>query len=65
MSENPIPYIIDRQPVGDHLQVTIPDVGMVLETKPGQMKRDDAVDLALSAMSAYQRMQDEAAHMNG
>jgi len=58
MSSNPT-YTIDIQPIGDHLQVTIPDFEIVLETKPGQMKRDDAVDLALSAISEYLRKQDE------
>jgi hypothetical protein len=62
MSTNPT-YAIDIQPVGDHLRVSIPDLGIVLETEPGKTKRDDAVDLALSAISAYQQKQDEAAQV--
>jgi hypothetical protein len=58
MNENP-KYTIDIQPVGDHLQVTIPELGIVLETPSGKIKRDDAVDLALSAISAWQQKQDE------
>ena len=62
MSNNPT-YAIDIQPVGDHLQVSIPDLGIVLETAPGKIKRDDAVDLALSAISEYLRKQDERARV--
>ena len=57
-SKNPT-YAIDIQPVGDHLQVSIPDLGIVLEPKPGQTKRDDAVEMALPAISEYLRKQDE------
>jgi hypothetical protein len=59
MSENQT-YAIDRQPIGNHLQVTIPELRIVLETAPGKTKRDDAVDLALSAISDYQQKQHEA-----
>ena len=52
-------YAIDIEPVGDHLKVTIPDLGIVLETEPGKTKRDDAVDLALAAISKYQQEQYE------
>jgi hypothetical protein len=63
MSNTPTTYTIDFQPVGDHLQVSIPDLGIVLETAPGKIKRDDAVDLALSAISEYLRKQDERARV--
>jgi hypothetical protein len=33
----------------------------MLETAPGKTKRDDAVDLALSAISKWQHGQDEQA----
>jgi hypothetical protein len=49
-------YTIDIQPVGDHLQVTIlelPELGM-LETAPGKIKRDDATEVALAAISKWQ-----------
>jgi hypothetical protein len=45
--------------------VTISELGCVLETAPGKTKRDDSVDLALSAISAYLHKQNEVAHMNG
>jgi len=62
MSNNPT-YTIDIVPVGDHLQVTIPELGMVLETAPGKIKRDDALEMALSAISTWQQKQDERAQM--
>ena len=58
---NETKYTIDIQPVGDHLQVTIPELGIVLETPSGKIKRDDAVDLALSAISKWEHQQYEAA----
>ena len=64
MSENST-YTIDRQLVGNHLQVTLPELGIVLETAPGKIKRDDAVDMALSAISEWQQKQDEAAQVQG
>ena len=60
MNENP-KFTIDIQPVGDHLQVTIPELGIVLETEPGQRKQEDAERVALSAISRYQQKQYEAA----
>ncbi len=62
MSNNPT-YTIDIVPVGDHLQVTIPELGMVLETAPGKIKRVDALEMALSAISTWQQKQDERAQM--
>jgi hypothetical protein len=54
MSNNPNPtYTIDVVPIGDHLQVTIPELGIVLETAPGKIKRDDATEVALSAISKW------------
>jgi hypothetical protein len=52
MKENPT-YTIDIVPVGDHLQVTIPELGIVLETAPGKIKRDDATEVALPAISKW------------
>jgi hypothetical protein len=62
MSNNPT-YTIDIVPVGDHLQVSVPELGIVLETPPGKIKRDDAVDLALSAISTWQQQQSEHAQV--
>ncbi len=58
---NETKYTIDIQPVGDHLQVTIPELGIELETEPGKIKRDDAVDMALSAISKWEHQHYEAA----
>ncbi len=60
MSTNPT-YAIDIQPVGDHLQVSIPEIGVILETGPGEIHRDDAERVALAAISRYERQQYEAA----
>lgn len=46
-------YTIDVVPVGDHLRVTIPELGIVLETAPGKIKRDDATEVALPAISKW------------
>ncbi len=46
-------YTIDVVPIGDHLQVTIPELGIVLETAPGKIKRDDATAVALPAISKW------------
>ena len=54
-------YTIDIHPVGDHLQVSLPELGLVLETKPGEMKREDAERIALAAIARYDRQQYEAA----
>ncbi len=62
MSENP-KFTIDIIPVGDHLQVSIPELGIVIETGPGEIKRDQAVDLALSAISKWQEAQYEQAQV--
>ena len=62
MNENPT-YTIDIQPVGDHLQVTIPELGIVVETDPGYNKRDDAERVALTAISDYHLKQDERAQV--
>ena len=58
---NETKYTIDIQPVGDHLQVSVPELGIVLETASGKITRDDAVDLALSAISKWEHQQYEAA----
>lgn len=50
LKNNPT-FTITIQPVGAHLQVSIPDVGIVLETGPGKINRD----LAFSAISACQQ----------
>jgi hypothetical protein len=63
LSENPT-YTIDIQPVGDHLQVTLPELEIVLETAPGKIERDDALEMAFSAISDSQQKKDEAVQVN-
>jgi hypothetical protein len=58
MSNNPT-YTIQISPDGDHLQVTIPELGITVETAPGEIKRDDAERVALAAISDYQLKQYE------
>ena len=41
--------------------MTIPDLGLVVETEPGKIKRDDAVELALAIISEWQKKQAEEA----
>ncbi len=60
MKNNPV-YTIDFEPVGDHLKVTIPELGIVLETKPGETTLDDAERVALAAIAKYEHQQYEAA----
>jgi hypothetical protein len=60
MNENP-KYTIDIQPVGDHLQVTIPEIGVTVETASGEVRLEDAERVALAAISQHQRRQYEAA----
>ena len=52
---------IDIEPIGDHLRVTIPELGIVLETAPGETRRDDAERVALAAISRYEHQQYQAA----
>ena len=39
--------------------MTIPGLGIVLETAPGKTKRDDALEMVFTAISDYQQKQDE------
>jgi hypothetical protein len=52
---NETTYTIDIQPVGDHLQVTIPEIGVTVETAPGERRREDAERVAGAAISRYER----------
>ena len=61
MSNNPTTYTIDFQPVGDHLQVSIPEIGVTVSTAPGETRREDAERVALAAISKYEHQQYEAA----
>ncbi len=60
MKNNPV-YTIDFEPVGDHLRVTIPELGLVLETEPGETKLDDVERIAMAAISKYEHQQYKAA----
>jgi hypothetical protein len=54
-------YTIDFEPIGDHLRVTIPELGFVLETAPGETRRDDPERVALAAISRNEHQQHQAA----
>jgi hypothetical protein len=61
MSNNNPTYTIDIVPVGDHLQVTIPELNITVETAPGEVRREHAERIALAAISKYEHQQYEAA----
>jgi hypothetical protein len=62
MSTNPT-YTIDfeLQPAKNNLRVTVAELGIELETAPGEVKREDAERVALAAISQHERRQYEAA----
>jgi hypothetical protein len=59
MNENP-KYTIDIVPVGDYLEMIIPEIGVTVETAPGEVKHEDAELVALAAISRYQQRQKES-----
>ena len=63
MSSETEKYTIHIQPVGDHLQVTISEIGITVETAPGKIKREDAERAATRAISEYVLAQREAAQV--
>jgi hypothetical protein len=62
MKNNPT-YTIDfePQPAKNNLRVTVAELGIELETAPGEVKREDAERVALAAISKHERKQYEAA----
>jgi hypothetical protein len=56
-------YTIDfeLQPAKNNLRVTIPELGIELETAPGEVKREDAERVGLAAISRYEHQQYQAA----
>jgi hypothetical protein len=62
MKNNPV-YTIDfeLQPAKNNLRVTVAELGIELETAPGEVKREDAERVALAAISKHERKQYEAA----
>jgi GH35 family endo-1,4-beta-xylanase len=46
-------YTIKHEQIGDHLQVTIVELDLVVETEPGKTSRDDALDVAHQAITKY------------
>ncbi len=55
MKNEPTTFTLNISPVEDHLEVFIPELNITVSTLPGQVKRDDAVDLALARISEYQQ----------
>jgi hypothetical protein len=62
-NQNPTTYSIDfeLQPAKNNLKVSIPEIGLILETGPGEIKREDAERVGLAAISRYEHQQYEAA----
>jgi hypothetical protein len=58
MSNNPT-YTIKQTRVGDHLEVTIVELGLTVETAPGKTSYDDALDLAHDVIVEHQTKQRE------
>ncbi len=48
-----VQYTLYIEPVGDHLQVTIAEIGVTVETVLGKIKREDAERAATRAISEY------------
>jgi hypothetical protein len=58
MSENP-KYTLQLKSVGDHLEVLIPELGITVQTAPGDTSRDSALDTAHNAIIDYHLKQRE------
>jgi hypothetical protein len=52
-------YTLQLQSVGDHLQVHILELDLVVETAPGKTTYDDAYDVAQQAIIAYHMARQE------
>ena len=46
-------YTLQLKSVGDHLEVTIPELNITVETAPGKTSRDDALDVAHTAIEKW------------
>ncbi len=46
-------YTLQLKAVGDHLEVTIPELGITVSTEPGKTSRDDAFDVAHAAIDTW------------
>jgi hypothetical protein len=46
-------YTLQLKSVGDHLEVTIPELNITVSTEPGQTSRDAALDVASEAIIEY------------
>ncbi len=51
-------YTLQLKSVGDHLEVTIPELNITVSTRPGKTSRDDALDVAAQAIIEYHGYQD-------
>jgi len=50
---NETTYTLQLKAVGDHLEVTIPELGITVSTEPGKTSQDDAFDVAHAAIDAW------------
>ena len=55
-------YTIQWKPVGDHVEVTIPELGITVSTQPGEASRDTALDVAHHTIIAH-LMERRESHM--
>jgi hypothetical protein len=59
MSNNPT-FTLHLKSVGDHLEVTIPELNITVSTRPGETSRDAALDAGHRAIIEYHLKQREA-----
>lgn len=52
MSTTSKTYTLNIEPVGDHLQVFIPELDITVETASGEIKLSDAEEAGLRAITA-------------
>ncbi len=48
-----VKYTLNIEPVGDRLRVTIPELGVTVETAPGELARDDAIEAGTRAITEH------------
>lgn len=46
-------YTLNIEPIGDHLMVTVVELGITVETAPGETSNDAALDAAHAAIDTW------------
>jgi hypothetical protein len=54
-------YTIKHSRVDDHLRVEVVELGFVLETAPGKVTREDAIDAATEAIKRHVQTREKEA----